>query len=357
MDALRATAIEISGFRCFKQFKAEGFERINLLVGKNNSGKTALLEALEIGLSGGHPARVALQLIRRQENYALSTPVEQFAQDEKARFLDARQLFHGRKLTTEAELTIGVQLGPVRNGLGLKHNPLHGRVLQATNLYRMTNLWNLELYEQAAIEAKEIAQMARKAGEEATSLRSVDTSRTSAKALADIWKQVILTDRDSERAVVESLKAIDPAIEDIICIDTEGRLGWSSFQLGFRGSPARAPLGSLGEGVGRMLGLALAAVGARGGALLIDEIESGFHYSVFDSVWRWLIERSRQGDFQLFATTHSEDCVRALGAIAAASPELAREISLHRIVPEEGTTRRFSGARLSDAIESNLEVR
>lgn len=356
MDALRATAIEISDFRCFKQFKAEGFERINLLVGKNNSGKTALLEALEIGLSGGHPARVALQLIRREEFYGLTSPVEQFALEDE-QLLDVRQLFYGRKLITGADLRISVSSGTERIGLGMTYAPDHKHTLRATNLAHIAKPWNLLVYEQVAVTSKDFAAKARKFGEDNVALRSVDTSRMTAKSLANIWKQVVLTDRESERAVVDALQAIDPAVDDVLCIDTEGRLGWSSFQLGFRGSSARAPLGSLGEGVGRMFGLALAAVGARGGALLIDELEGGFHYSVFDSIWRWLIDRAKQGNFQLFATTHSEDCVRALGALATSSPELAREISLHRIVPEEGTTRRFSGARLADATESNLEVR
>lgn len=38
--------IEISNFRCFEHTKIEGFERVNLIGGKNNSGKTALLEAI-----------------------------------------------------------------------------------------------------------------------------------------------------------------------------------------------------------------------------------------------------------------------------------------------------------------------
>ena len=38
--------IEISNFRCFEHTKIEGFERVNLIGGKNNSGKPVLLEAL-----------------------------------------------------------------------------------------------------------------------------------------------------------------------------------------------------------------------------------------------------------------------------------------------------------------------
>lgn len=40
--------LTIEGFRCFKRFEMHGLTRVNLLVGKNNSGKTTVLEALEL---------------------------------------------------------------------------------------------------------------------------------------------------------------------------------------------------------------------------------------------------------------------------------------------------------------------
>jgi len=42
------TNIEIKDFKCFKDFKAEGFKRVNLIGGKNNVGKTAFMEACYI---------------------------------------------------------------------------------------------------------------------------------------------------------------------------------------------------------------------------------------------------------------------------------------------------------------------
>ena len=44
-------SIEIENFRCFEKTSISGFEQINLITGKNNSGKTALLEAIFFCLS------------------------------------------------------------------------------------------------------------------------------------------------------------------------------------------------------------------------------------------------------------------------------------------------------------------
>jgi len=56
--------LDISNFRCFKEFNIQGFERINLFGGKNNSGKTALLEALFLGSTPTSETIMILRQIR-----------------------------------------------------------------------------------------------------------------------------------------------------------------------------------------------------------------------------------------------------------------------------------------------------
>ena len=67
----------------------------------------------------------------------------------------------------------------------------------------------------------------------------------------------------------------------------------------------------MGEGMNRMLGIALSLVNARDGFLLVDEIESGLHYSVQADMWRLIFEMAHRLNVQVFATTHSLDCIRA----------------------------------------------
>lgn len=50
MDAHFLTEIEIEEFKCFKGFKTSSFKRVNLIGGKNNIGKTALMEASYINI-------------------------------------------------------------------------------------------------------------------------------------------------------------------------------------------------------------------------------------------------------------------------------------------------------------------
>ena len=53
-------SFRIQNYRGFRDLKLEGLARVNLIAGENNSGKTALLEALYIHALGGHPAAVTV---------------------------------------------------------------------------------------------------------------------------------------------------------------------------------------------------------------------------------------------------------------------------------------------------------
>lgn len=55
---------------------------------------------------------------------------------------------------------------------------------------------------------------------------------------------------------------------------------------------------------------------ARGGFLLIDAFESGLHFSVYERIWRLLFEMATKLDVQIFATTHSRDCIESFAEVA-----------------------------------------
>ena len=101
--------------------------------------------------------------------------------------------------------------------------------------------------------------------------------------------------------------------------------------IGVRGSEHRVPVGSFGEGLRRLLSLATLLCGMRGGILLIDEIDTGLHYSVLADMWKLVIGTAIKNDIQVFATTHSLDCLRGLNEACQANPEYAQEISLQTI--------------------------
>ena len=71
------------------------------------------------------------------------------------------------------------------------------------------------------------------------------------------------------------------------------------------------PIASMGEGVRRVLSFVLAIANSASGIVLIDEIENGLHHSVMENVWRAIGDAARVANCQIFATTHSYECIQA----------------------------------------------
>ena len=82
------------------------------------------------------------------------------------------------------------------------------------------------------------------------------------------------------------------------------------------------PLKSLGDGAVRLFGVALALANSRDGFLLIDEVENGIHYSLQFDFWKMVMKAAHDNNVQVFATTHSWDCVRGFAWAASETEEV-----------------------------------
>ena len=67
----------------------------------------------------------------------------------------------------------------------------------------------------------------------------------------------------------------------------------------------------MGDGMRRVLATVASLVSVGNGTLLVDEIDTGLYYGVLTDMWRLILETSARQNAQVFATTHSWDCVRA----------------------------------------------
>jgi hypothetical protein len=123
-----------------------------------------------------------------------------------------------------------------------------------------------------------------------------------------------------EQEVIDGLQLLAP-IENISYLDSgDGRSLAPYARLKENREPV--PLRSLGDGVVRMFDIASVLTSANEGdsnaaqesdatrVILIDEIESGLHYSIHADMWRLVLRMAKSNNLQIFATTHSLDCIR-----------------------------------------------
>lgn len=74
-------------------------------------------------------------------------------------------------------------------------------------------------------------------------------------------------------------------------------------------------------------------------------------------LWRLVTETARRLDVQVFATTHSKDCVEGLEHMRFKSPDLFKDVAVHTIDVRRGRSVVAADEELHDAVRLGVELR
>ena len=143
---------------------------------------------------------------------------------------------------------------------------------------------------------------------------------------ASIWDALV--QGPGQHVVLHWLRMLDHNIEDLVYIDGKraGRLALLKIQ-----GKGRIPLRSMGDGLTKLFHIALAVASSPNGVLLIDEFENGLHWNVQARLWDALARAASEQNVQVFATTHSRDCIEAFTpAVKDSGPEAASIYRMER---------------------------
>jgi AAA15 family ATPase/GTPase len=159
--------------------------------------------------------------------------------------------------------------------------------------------------------------------------------------------------RREEKVILEVLRLIEPRIDRIETIVVADK----AILHGDIGIGRLIPLAFLGDGMARLTDLILYIANARNGVVLVDEIENGLHYSVMPKIWRAIGDAADHFNTQIFATTHSFECIKA--AHIGLMESKYYDFCLHRLERVKGTIEAvtYGQENLESAIEEGLEVR
>lgn len=368
MRAGMINSVSIKGYRGLKTFDMDGLGRINLIVGRNNSGKSSVLEAVFLLARGGDPDTLGEILLRRGERIESDAPASLNPTDRHE--LEVSSLFNGHVLTpgaflevrarnreSEREIRYAVSeqrtstaLFPVlrseddEDRLTLNVSGIPGPALMKVILSSREGL----------VFSPQGRGKPRRARDAAASpSQYVATDSLSAVDLTRLWNDIVLT--PSEDLVTGALRFLEPGVERIAAVSTVQGGVRGGFKVKLRDLAQPVSIGSLGDGTWRLLALAIALVKARGGILLVDEIDTGLHYSVMSDLWRLIEKAAEANDVQVFATTHSSDCVRSLAEVCGGSNE--GRASIQRIEAGRPRAVPFSEAEIRVVAEQGIEIR
>lgn len=372
--------LQIEGFRCFERFEVKDLARINLLVGTNKCGKTALLEALRLWWTAAAPD-VLEDVLQRRNEHLTSAPSDLE--------LAVRHLFRGRGVEPGQTFTIlahrdGKKLGlqvSIEETPGLderlaeygrsmlfpgaepkdaksRRGPLFLRVAITddgqTESSAHPGSYSVRLTSEGNLSARVLRRMPRPKNRPLVLF--IPTRSLSRGTVASMFGEIVLT--DEEQHVIDALRIIDPSIERLALAGGDSVVSdGSGLFVRCKGQSERIPIGSMGDGIWRLLSLSLALVRARGGMLLVDEIDTGLHVSAMLEMWKLIIDAARRLDVRVFATTHTRDCYESLATVLRGMDAAPGTAAIHRIEREKGRTVAYDQQQIIIAAEDDIEVR
>lgn len=368
--------VKIDHYRAFKSLDVPDLARVNLFVGKNNAGKTAFLEAIELLAAGGDPSVLRRGLLRREE--LLLRP--DGGSGESA-LLDPSHLFYGHRMEKYARFELSGEGAVPSRSVACTVVPLMSMREDEPGIDQQERLFDtavdqvdspmalridrghmpsptIRITDDGGISLRGMG--IRRLSESGTAeglapVHFVDTNGDYRRELAAHWDQVVL--RPDELRVTEFLRVIQPDLERVAFLSANAIAARSQAIVKLTSGQDRYPIGSMGDGLKRLLAIALMLARARGGVCLIDEVDTGLHYSTLEDLWRLVVTMARDMDVQVFATSHSGDCIRALAWLAEDRPELACDVRLHRIDSALATTTVFTADEVALAARNYMELR
>ena len=360
--------LRIKNFRMLEDLHIAKLGRVNLIVGKNNCGKSTVLEALRLYACRFHPT--VLQDIFQV--YGESPFRRMAGKDETYNWAALKNLFPQRKLPETEEQESGLSLeSQDRSLLSLSFDPPTLDYLFGLNTGHIDPNFmrgNLaakvgEAWEQFDLEGAISRQVF--FGDYAHWFTKLDaipcgyvsTQLLPQRELAQLWDETVLT--PDEDLVLEALQLIEPNVHAMRFISDPSSTSNRMSMVRLKGEANPVPLASMGDGMSRILQLILKLLSARNGFLLIDEFENGLHFSVQEKVWGMIFKLANDLDIQVFASTHSWDCIESFTKVAVEDTDtegvllkLARSRLTGKVV-----ARVYDEADLQTITASELEIR
>ena len=358
--------LKLDGYRGFDAYELTDLARVNLLVGKNNCGKTSVLEAVHFLVSKGDPAVLIHSANRRGEVSDAGFRAERGTRPDVSHFFFGHRFEPGLRfrLSGHGEVSVTVRTPDPDDEPSLFENETddsHVLVLQveSTQLKRRVAL---PVAENGVLLSSRFQRFRSSWSDDLGALlspvRFVTPDSLDLDPMRSMWDQVLIEGRESD--VINAMKLLEPDLDSIHFLTSEDprmRSGRAGVLLGFRGAGRRAPLGSYGDGMRRLLALSLSLIRTAKGFLLIDEIDTGLHWTVMEEMWRLVVETARRSSIQVFATTHSYDCIRGLASLVESQPDLAGEVSIQKIERSLKKAVSVDAQGIRVAVDQDIEVR
>jgi predicted ATPase len=370
----------IENYRLFEYFEITSLARVNLIVGTNNSGKSSLLEAIHL-LTSDDVRSSLMYLLNERGEYVSGTIEPRIERGARGGY-QVSHIFHERlqkfgqviRISSNNSQSISLKIALLEtkddhipdssqlsffldeDDVEIEVDEQFGYlVFEHSGFESEISRVSMRLEAEGLVPARPYSRMyLRKTSLPLGASKLITTNYLGYDELAILWDKITLTPKEDK--VVEALQILEPSVNRISF--TSSQTSNSGILLRLDDQEQPIPLGSMGDGMRRILATVASLVSVGKGTLLVDEIDTGLYYAVLKDMWRLILETAHKQNAQVFATTHSWDCVKAFQQALDEfhDSEFGRLIRLERTDDQIKAVPYLPG-ELSIAMEQDIEVR
>ena len=360
-------AFSVGDYRGIGGLAVEGLRRVNLVTGPNGVGKTALLEALWAFHGRFRPSNLWNQRIQRTKRGSLD-PITGLARRRVDLVGTEDGTSRAARFAFELDPTLPTTSGDGPDGANSGTRPISmsddrpaGGQVAPLGIDGRLRLWldGEEVLEplQPFRAGNGLVLVPLPAPTEPRPIGIIDLPTTEFDPSGDtIAHYSRILRQGAKEELKQRLRLILPLVEDLEIVTGDDG---APYLMATTYGGERMALQALGGGMMRLFRTYTHFYTASGGGIvLLDEVEEGLHHSVLERLWTDIRDMADALDVQVFATTHSVECVRAaVAAFTDAWSDLA-VIGVYRPRDEEGARAvMYADDLLRVATDNGMELR
>ncbi len=272
--------IKIENYKCFNNFKADSFKRVNLIGGRNNVGKTSFLEACLLCMVDEHSS-IYSRLLEIQTHRNLVNTVlrrQDRREDLKNLILDNQNI----SITINGDKNLYIK--NENDKYQIKPPFSASKEMDYSLLFSTLDV-NID-YSYIAFSSNYISPFS-------------DFNDSYNMGISSLKLEGQLKTLNRYLKLLFNINELD-------YINNQPQLltdRWKELSLH-------------GQGIKTFINIMISMLILKNRTLFIDEIENGIHYSLFDKMWEIILKISKDRSVQIFATTHSKECIESYNKIS-----------------------------------------
>ena len=378
---LHLSSLYIEGFRGISKMIVPNLSRVTLITGKNSVGKTTVLESVRTYAERGQLS--SLTDLLRKRNEFITTKDEE---GDEISVTNLSSLFYGR----DVQLYTSIIIGSIRKKQQLRislseltekeaslleyfdpreFEPTDPKAIKVSfDKFEQILPWVIMRNPKHRSMHRMRQYLSHKSGGRIVpdhppqvKCLNLGPGLLSDEHMAKFWDTIALTEyEDHVVEVIRDILGIE--VERIAVVSNRVRPRFSrdsdrNILVKIADHINPVPLKSLGDGAVRLFGVVLAFANCRNGFLLIDEAENGIHYTVQSKYWEFILHTAEEFNVQVFATTHSWDCVSGFAQATMNSEKCNGGLLRIERENEQTFAIEYSKEEILVAAEHGIEVR